>query len=55
MQRTFEVLKGALEVMRGSTPSRELSLAITNLEQAMMWLNKHRANSGELEKSETHV
>lgn len=53
----FERMKFTLEGLKASeiTPSRELSLAATNLEQAMMWLNKDRANKGYLEKSPTHV
>lgn len=35
--------------------SRELSIVITKLEEAMMWFNKHRANRGYLVKSKTHV
>lgn len=50
-----DFMKSALESLRIATPSRECSLAITQLETAMMWNNKDRANKGELEKSETHV
>jgi len=35
--------------------SRELSVAITELETSMMWLNKTRAIKGYLNKTETHV
>ena len=35
--------------------SRELSITITELETAMMWLNKDRAVRGYITKSDTHV
>jgi len=35
--------------------SRENSLAITKIEEAMMWNNKDRVIKGELAPSETHV
>lgn len=53
------VMRTALDALREEAKmgksSRENSLAQTNLEQAMMWNNKDRANKGELTKSETHV
>ena len=41
--------------INGESRSRELSVAITELETAMMWLNKDRAMRGFLEKNDTHV
>lgn len=35
--------------------SRENSLAITKIEEAMMWNNKDRTLKGELKPYETHV
>lgn len=35
--------------------TRELSVAITEIEGGLMWLNKDRANRGYLPKSPTHV
>lgn len=53
--KPFNTMRDALEMLQVRTPSRENSVAITQLETAMMWHNKDRANQGELEKSETHV
>lgn len=41
--------------INGEARSRELSVAITELETAMMWLNKDRAVRGFLEKNDTHA
>lgn len=56
-QGAFDFMKEAFELLKADQQNtREKSLVITNLEQAMMWLNKHRAMIGELEKkSDTHV
>lgn len=45
----------AFGVLQSSNPSRELSLAITKLEESMMWLNRDRTNKGELKPNPTHV
>lgn len=50
-----EIMKSALLQLRKQAPSRELSLAITNLEQALMWFNKDRTLKGELTPTPTHV
>ena len=51
------LLNTALELMTNKlvTKSRELSIAITQLETAMMWLNKDRANKGFIQPNKTHV
>ena len=54
-QIAFEAMKQAFVEMSDVLKTRESSLAITNLEQAMMWINKDRANKGQLKGSETHV
>jgi hypothetical protein len=51
----FDLMKRALALLQTRTPSRENSVAITQLETAMMWHNKDRANIGELQGSPTHV
>lgn len=52
----FEKMKEAFTALNNTKASRENSIAITNLEQAMMWCNKDRVIKGELEKSNsTHV
>ena len=48
-------MKNDLEQLQTRAPSRENSVAITQLETAMMWHNKDRANTGELKGSDTHV
>jgi hypothetical protein len=45
----------ALELLKKATPSRENSLVITKLEEAMMWCNKDRTIKGELTPNSTHV
>lgn len=52
---TFNKLRDSYDVLTNIPGSRELSLAITKIEEAMMWLNKHRANKGYLGQLETHV
>ena len=54
-EQAFDTIKLVFEDLSMATPSRELSLVKTKLEEAMMWLNKDRANKGQLEGSETHV
>lgn len=44
----YEHMEAAIEELRAADRSRECSLAITNLEQAMMWCQKDRANKGQL-------
>jgi hypothetical protein len=45
----------ALKFLQSVPSSRENSLAITNLEQAMMWCNKDRTIKGQLTPNDTHV
>ncbi len=52
LKLSFESLKEIKEIKENS---REKSLALTKIEEAMMWLNKHRAMIGDLKKSKTHV
>ncbi len=55
-KQAFGLLQTALSLMRdGSGRTRELSVAITELETSMMWLNKDRANKGQLPQAPTHV
>lgn len=49
MQVAFDELKYV------SKKTRENSLALTKIEEAMMWNNKDRAMKGQLGKNETHV
>lgn len=51
----FFLLTRAFDALKNRPASRENSLALTNLEQAMMWFNKDRAINGEISKTETHV
>lgn len=52
----FEQLKTAyLGIKTIRTPSRENSIVLTKLEEAMMWFNKDRTLRGELTPTETHV
>jgi hypothetical protein len=44
-----------LELLKKANPSRENSLVITKLEEAMMWCNKDRTIKGELQPNPTHV
>lgn len=50
-----EMMKSALINLRELPKTREVSLAITKLEEALMWFNKSRTISGELTPTETHV
>ena len=50
-----EMMASALMHLRNQPKSRELSLAITNLEQSLMWFNKNRTIKGELTPTATHV
>jgi hypothetical protein len=45
----------ALRLEAKSQPSRANSIAQTELETAMMWNNKDRADKGQLKGSDTHV
>ena len=54
-EELFDRLKENFEDLNKYEKTRELSLAITNLEQAMMWFNKYRTISGELGAYPTHV
>jgi hypothetical protein len=52
---TYRVMCNLLDQLKAREGSRENALAITNLEQAMMWYNKDRANKKEIEANSTHV
>jgi hypothetical protein len=51
MEKALESLK---EEAKAGRASRENSLAITNLQQAMMWNNNDRTIKGELKPYDTH-
>ena len=57
LERANDYMKLAMEALQEPTmaKSRENSLAVTNLEQAMMWNNKDRTIRGELTPYPTHV
>lgn len=48
-------LMEALELLKQAAPSRENSLAITKIEEALMWSNKDRTIKGQLQPYPTHV
>lgn len=54
-ERVREILLEAADeiVMLTGAPSREQSLAVTNLEQAMMWANADIARKGADQKAST--
>lgn len=45
----------AFKLLLGAPKSRECSIAITQLETAIMWANKDRTVKGELSPTKTHV
>lgn len=49
------LMEEALKYLKGAAGSRENSLVITKLEEAMMWCNKDRTIKGELTPNPTHV
>ena len=53
----FNYFKDAFELLNDENiqKSRASSIAITKLEEAMMWLNKDRAIKGYLPPSPTHI
>lgn len=51
----FDLMKEAFEGMKDLKSSRELSLAQTELEAAIMWFNKYRTIQGEFEPTATFV
>lgn len=50
-----EFMEKALKHLTGVARSRENSLAITKIEEAMMWNNKDRTIKEELKPYPTHV
>ena len=52
--KAVELMSEALNTLKGAISSRENSLAITKLEEAMMWSNKDRTIKGELKPNPTH-
>ena len=55
MKEAFELLKGTNPEEAQALKSRENSLVLTKLEEAMMWCNKDRTIKGELTPNETHI
>ncbi len=53
--KAVELMTEALTALKGATSTRENSIAITKLEEAMMWSNKDRTLKGELKPNSTHV
>lgn len=51
----YVCLTDALSLMRKAVKTREISVAMTELETSIMWLNKDRTNKGELKPTPTHV
>lgn len=51
----MRALVQAFNILQNSKKTREVALAITKLEESMMWLNRDRTNKGELEPNPTHV
>lgn len=54
-EQIFNNMKEAFEMMKTLEQSRELSLAQTELENAVMWFNKHRTIKGEFEPTATFI
>lgn len=54
-EQAWEKMKEAFELLKSVAPTRENSVALTQLETAMMWVNKDRVNKGQLEALPTHV
>lgn len=54
-EQIFNNMKEAFEMMKTLEQSRELSLAQTELEDAVMWFNKHRTIKGEFEPTATFI
>lgn len=54
-KNAFAYMKQALGHLSSAQPSRENSLAITKLEEAIMWNNKDRTIKGNLKPTDTHV
>ena len=52
----YELIRQAFFALNNpAMDSRENSIVLTKLEEAMMWCNKDRANKGFLPKTDTHV
>jgi hypothetical protein len=49
------MMTDAFNALKNTVGSRENSLAMTKLEEAMMWCNKDRTIKGEFKPNETHV
>jgi hypothetical protein len=54
-EQIFNDMKQAFEMMKTLEQSRELSLAQTELENAIMWFNKYRTIKGEFEPTKTFI
>ena len=60
MEKTKEgqavrLMERALKIMVGLYKTRELSIAMTNLETTLMWANKDRTIKGEFKPNSTHL
>jgi len=53
-EEVLEVLINRLQVLIAKLPSRETSIAITKLEEALMWLNKRTADRVKRNVEGTH-
>ena len=53
-EEVLEVLINRLQVLSAKLPSRETSIAITKLEEALMWLNKRTADRVKRNVEGTH-
>lgn len=55
--KAVKAMTQALEILRSGMvkPTRENSIVITKLEEALMWCNKDRTNKGELKANPIHV
>ncbi len=54
-EEIHSLMANALVNIRDLKPSRELSIATTQLEDSLMWFNKDRTIKGELTPTETHI
>jgi len=50
-----DLMTQGLEALKKAPSSRENSIAITKLEEALMWSNKDRTIKGELKPYPTHI
>lgn len=53
--KASDLMIDAFVKLKMSETSRENSIALTKIEEAMMWNNKDRVVKGHLEPSKTHI